>query len=99
MSAGGAWQAAQHDAWYQPFAKKMGITFNEEVTDEGLAKVQAMVQAGNVPIDLVTVETATVLQGGDTGVLHEAGLFEHRRRGTLPARLRAGCWHGNGCVR
>ncbi len=71
MSAGGAWQAAQHDAWYQPFAKKMGITFNEEVTDEGLAKVQAMVQAGNVPIDLVTVETATVLQGGDTGVLQK----------------------------
>ena len=71
MSAGGAWQAAQHDAWYEPFAKKMGITFNEEVTDEGLAKVQAMVQAGNVPIDLVTVETATVLQGGDTGVLQK----------------------------
>ncbi len=71
MSAGGAWQKAQHDAWYQPFAKKMGITFNEEVTDEGLAKIQAMVQAGNVPIDLATVETATVLQGGDTGVLQK----------------------------
>lgn len=71
MSAGGAWQAAQHAAWYKPFAQKMGITFNEEVTDEGLAKIQAMVQAGNVPIDLVTVETATVLQGGDTGVLQK----------------------------
>ena len=71
MSAGGAWQAAQHDAWYKPFAQKMGITFNEEVTTEGLAKVQAMVQAGNVPIDLVTVETATVLQGGDTGMLQK----------------------------
>ncbi len=71
MSAGGAWQAAQHNAWYQPFAKKMGLTFNEEVTDQGLAKVQAMVQAGNVPIDLVTVETAEVLQGGDTGVLQK----------------------------
>ncbi|HEX5325887.1 MAG TPA: ABC transporter substrate-binding protein [Acetobacteraceae bacterium] len=71
MSAGGAWQAAQRAAWYKPFAEKMGITFNEEVTTEGLAKVQAMVQAGNVPIDLVTVETATVLQGGDTGVLQK----------------------------
>ena len=71
MSAGGAWQAAQRAAWYKPFAQKMGITFNEEVTDEGLAKIQAMVQAGNVPIDLVTVETATVLQGGDTGVLQK----------------------------
>ncbi|HSU05621.1 MAG TPA: ABC transporter substrate-binding protein [Acetobacteraceae bacterium] len=71
MSAGGAWQAAQREAWYKPFAQKMGITFNEEVTTEGLAKVQAMVQAGNVPIDLATVETATVLQGGDTGVLQK----------------------------
>ncbi len=71
MSAGGAWQAAQREAWYKPFAQKMAITFNEEVTDEGLAKVQAMVQSGNVPIDLVTVETATVLQGGDTGVLQK----------------------------
>lgn len=69
MSAGGAWQAAQREAWYKPFAQKMGIKFNEEVATEGLAKVQAMVQAGNVPIDLVTVETATVLQGCDMGVL------------------------------
>lgn len=71
MSAGGAWQTAQREAWYKPFAQKMGITFNEEVTDNGLAKVQAMVQAGNVPIDLATVETATVLQGGDSGVLQK----------------------------
>lgn len=71
MSAGGAWQQAQHDAWYAPFAKKMGITFNEEVTDNGLAKAQSMVQAGNVPIDLLTVETSEVLQGGDTGILQK----------------------------
>jgi putative spermidine/putrescine transport system substrate-binding protein len=71
MSAGGAWQAAQREAWYTPFAKMKGIQFNEDVATEGLAKVQAMVQAGNVPVDLVTVETATVLQGGDSGILQQ----------------------------
>jgi putative spermidine/putrescine transport system substrate-binding protein len=71
VSAGGAWQAAQRQAWYKPFAEKMGIKFNEEEASEGLAKVQAMVQAGNVTVDLATVETATVLQGCDSGVLQK----------------------------
>ncbi len=68
-SAGGAWQAAQGRAWYKPFAGKAGIRFTDEESTNGVAKVQAMVQAGNVTIDLVTVETATVLSGCDTGVL------------------------------
>jgi putative spermidine/putrescine transport system substrate-binding protein len=68
-SAGGAWQAAQGKAWYKPFAEKMGIRFTDEESTNGVAKVQAMVQAGNVTIDLVTVETATVLSGCDSGVL------------------------------
>ena len=68
-SAGGAWQTAQRQAWYTPFAKKMHITFNEEETPDGVARVQAMEQAHNVTIDLVTVETATVLKGCDSGIL------------------------------
>ena len=47
-SAGGAWQQAQRNAWYTPFAQKMGIKFNEEETSAGMARVQAMVQAHNV---------------------------------------------------
>jgi putative spermidine/putrescine transport system substrate-binding protein len=68
-SAGGAWQTAQQQAWYTPFAQKMRIKFNEEETPDGVARVQAMVQAHNVTIDLVTVETATVLKGCDSGLL------------------------------
>jgi putative spermidine/putrescine transport system substrate-binding protein len=69
MSAGGAWQAAQHQAWFEPFAKKLGIKFNEQEYLGDLGKIRAMVETGDVPIDLVTVETATVLQGCDTGIL------------------------------
>ena len=68
-SAGGAWQQAQHNAWYVPFAQKMGIKFNEEETSAGMARVQAMVQAHNVTDDVVTVDTAQVLAACDSGIL------------------------------
>jgi putative spermidine/putrescine transport system substrate-binding protein len=69
MATGGAWQAALRQAWFEPFAKKMGIKFNEQEYTGELGKIKAMVETGNVPIDLVTVETSTVLQGCDAGVL------------------------------
>src|SRR5580698_11477735 len=69
MATGGAWQAALRQAWFEPFAKKMGITFNEQEYTGELGKIKAMVETGDVPIDLVTVETSTVLQGCDAGVL------------------------------
>jgi putative spermidine/putrescine transport system substrate-binding protein len=69
VSAGGAWQAAQRQAWYTPFAEKFGIKFNEQENSSSLALVQAMVQANNVTLDLATVETATVLRGCDSGIL------------------------------
>ena len=69
MATGGAWQAALKQAWFEPFAKKMGVTFNEQEYTGELGKIKAMVETGDVPIDLVTVETSTVLQGCDDGVL------------------------------
>jgi putative spermidine/putrescine transport system substrate-binding protein len=69
MATGGAWQAALHQAWFEPFAKEMGIKLNEQEYLGDLGKIRAMVETGDVPVDLVTVETATVLQGCDTGVL------------------------------
>src|SRR5689334_1996709 len=68
-SAGGAWQQAQRNAWYAPFAQKMGIKFNEEETSAGMARVQAMVQAHNVTDDVVTVDTAQVLAACDSSIL------------------------------
>jgi putative spermidine/putrescine transport system substrate-binding protein len=69
MATGGAWQAALHQAWFGPFAEKMGVKLNEQEYLGDLGKIRAMVETGDVPVDLVTVETATVLQGCDTGVL------------------------------
>ncbi|MDX8441310.1 ABC transporter substrate-binding protein [Mesorhizobium australafricanum] len=69
MASGGAWQDAQRKAWFEPFAKETGVKILEQEYLGDLGKVKAMVETGNVPIDLVTVETATVLQGCDAGIL------------------------------
>ncbi|PBB65230.1 spermidine/putrescine ABC transporter substrate-binding protein [Mesorhizobium sp. WSM4312] len=69
MASGGAWQDAQRKAWFEPFAKETGAKVLEQEYLGDLGKVKAMVETGNVPIDLVTVETATVLQGCDAGIL------------------------------
>jgi putative spermidine/putrescine transport system substrate-binding protein len=69
MATGGAWQAAQRQASFEPFAKETGVKFNEQEYLGDLGKIRAMVETGDVPVDLVTVETATVLQGCDSGIL------------------------------
>jgi len=68
-SGGGAWQAAQREAWYKPFAVKMGVKFNEEETSEGMARVQAMIQAHNMTNDVVTVDTSEVQAACDSGII------------------------------
>src|ERR1700722_6828808 len=92
-SAGGAWQQAQHNAWYAPFAKKMGIKFNEEETSAGMARVEAMVQAHNVTDDVVTVDTAQVLAACDSGILVRLDWSKIAPRdGFLPVRRAIAAW-------
>ncbi len=69
MATGGAWQAALRKAWFEPFTKETGIKVAEQEYLGDLGKIKAMVDTGHVPIDLVNVETATVLQGCDEGIL------------------------------
>jgi putative spermidine/putrescine transport system substrate-binding protein len=71
MATGGAWQEAQRHAWFEPFAKENNIKLNEQEYLGDLGKIKAMVDTGDVPVDLVTVETATVLQGCDSGILEK----------------------------
>lgn len=71
MATGGAWQAALRKAWFEPFTKETGIRIAEQEYLGDLGKIKAMVDTGHVPIDLVNVETATVLQGCDEGILEQ----------------------------
>lgn len=53
MASGGAWQDAQRKAWFEPFSKETGVKILEQEYLGDLGKVKAMVDTGNVPIDLV----------------------------------------------
>src|SRR3984957_11076591 len=92
-SAGGAWQQAQRNAWYTPFAQKIGLKFNEEETSAGMARIQAMVQAHNMTDDVVTVDTAQVLSACDSGILVRLDWSKIAPRdGFLPVRRAIAAW-------
>ena len=93
-SAGGAWQQAQRNAWYTPFAQKMALKFKEEETSAGMARVQAMVQAHNVTERRGHRRHragAVRLRLRDPGA---AGLEQDRAARRLPAGCRARLRHG-----
>ena len=48
MATGGAWQAALRKAWFEPFTKETGITFDEQEYTGDLGKIKAMVDTGDV---------------------------------------------------
>ncbi|MEE9199561.1 MAG: extracellular solute-binding protein [Dehalococcoidia bacterium] len=52
VSWGGPDQAAERQAWLEPFAEQFGITFNEE-SPVVYAKVRSMAETGNILWDLV----------------------------------------------
>ena len=70
VSFGGGYQDAQREAIIKPFTEETGVIVNEASYGGELGKIKAMVTAGNVEWDIVDVE------GGDAGVLCEAGLVE-----------------------
>ena len=72
---------------------EMGIKFNEEETSDGMARVQAMVQAHNVTDDVVTVDTAQVLAACDSGVLFgSTGARSHHATASCPAPRAIVAW-------
>lgn len=51
-SLGGSYQEAQSKAFMQPFAQQAGVKVTETAA-EGVAKLKAMVESGNVEWDIV----------------------------------------------
>src|SRR5262249_12780012 len=65
---GGASQAAQRAAWYEPFAKVTGIRIIEDEYDQKLAQIRAQVQTGSVKWDIATVPQLVLKVGCDEGM-------------------------------
>ena len=69
MSWGGSYGAAQTEAHVKPFAAKTGIVTTMTDSDNPATPIKAMVEAGNVTVDVASVEYADAIRLCDEGVL------------------------------
>ncbi len=77
ISWGGAYQASQQKAYTEPYAELTGTTFIwDESSNEAVAKLRAMFEAGNVTWDLVDVEGPDSTRLCDEGLAMEIDFDE-----------------------
>ncbi|MDR0809761.1 MAG: ABC transporter substrate-binding protein [Gemmobacter sp.] len=69
MSWGGTYGAAQLEAHLKPFTAKTGIRTTMVDTDNAAAPIRAMVEAGNVTVDVASIELADAIRLCDEGIL------------------------------
>jgi putative spermidine/putrescine transport system substrate-binding protein len=69
MSWGGAYGAAQTEAHVKPFAAKTGIATIMVDSDNPAPAIKAMVESGNVTVDVASLEYADAIRLCDEGVL------------------------------
>ena len=73
VSWGGAYTASQQKAYHDPYMKKNpGVKIiNDDSAAEGLAKLRAQVESGNVTWDLVDMVASDAITACDEGVVEE----------------------------
>ncbi len=71
MSWGGAYGAAQTEAHVKPFAAKTGFATKMVDSDDPAGPIKAQVEAGNVTVDVASVEYAAAIRLCDEGVLEK----------------------------
>ncbi|VDC33570.1 ABC transporter substrate-binding protein [Pseudogemmobacter humi] len=69
MSWGGAYGFAQNEAHLKPFTEKTGIRTVMVDTDNAAGPIKAQVEAGNITIDVASVELADAIRLCDEGLL------------------------------
>jgi putative spermidine/putrescine transport system substrate-binding protein len=67
-SWGGVQQQTRSDLYFKPFAKAKGISFLEDIYLGGWGVFQAMKDTGNIPWDVVQVESSELGRGCEEGV-------------------------------
>jgi putative spermidine/putrescine transport system substrate-binding protein len=72
VSWGGAYTASQQSAYHDPYMENTGIAIiNDDSSSEGIAKMRAMNEAGNITWDLVDLEAADAIRACDEGLALE----------------------------
>jgi putative spermidine/putrescine transport system substrate-binding protein len=75
---GGAYTQSQVEAYHKPFTAKTGVTVKSVDADNPATPIKAMVEAGNVTVDVASVDFADGLR------LCDEGLLENIDVATLP---------------
>ncbi len=68
---GGAYTQSQVEAYHKPFTAETGIKVNSADADNPAAPIKAQVEAGNVTIDVASVEIADAVRLCDEGLVVE----------------------------
>jgi putative spermidine/putrescine transport system substrate-binding protein len=68
VSWGGAYQKAQNEIYFQPFAKQTGINLVQDSWDGGIGILRSKVEAGTPTWDVVQVESEELQVGCDEGL-------------------------------
>jgi putative spermidine/putrescine transport system substrate-binding protein len=69
MSWGGAYEVSQVEAYNKPFAAETGATVNMVAADNPATPIKAMVEAGNVSVDVADIEFSDAIRLCDEGLL------------------------------
>jgi putative spermidine/putrescine transport system substrate-binding protein len=69
MSWGGAYETSQIEGYNKPFTASTGINVVMTASDNPAAPIKAMVEAGNVTVDIADVEYADAVRLCDEGLL------------------------------
>jgi putative spermidine/putrescine transport system substrate-binding protein len=70
-SWGGSYQEGQRDVYFAPYGEDKGIQVLEDVYLGGWAQFKAMQDTGQIPWDVVQVESAEVARGCEEGLFEE----------------------------
>ena len=96
-SWGGAYQAAQRQAYFLPFAQRFGIQIVEDSPVE-YAKIRSMAATGNVTWDVIDSGTRAVYQLGPTDNLEELTPAIHNRYLPFFPQVAVTPWSGGGGI-
>ena len=92
VSWGGAYTASQQKAYHEPYmAANPGIKIlNDDSASEGVAKLRAQAEAGNVTWDLVDMVAADAIVACDEGLVESSSIttscWPRRRTARRPRR-------------
>jgi len=73
LSFGGAFAEAQRAAYFDPYEEDTGIKVVDASYGGEYGKLKAAVESGNVPWDVVDIESSALLRGKEDGILLRIG--------------------------